>query len=172
MIKRSALPVLACLSLCLTMHAQPTGQPERTALALQQSDIYRSVDSAALVRGLPMLALLDGRPFPLSHTAWTAGMAPLDSLPLAFVGSAEVQRGYTGPMTGSAGPGGVVDLRLKRGYDFGGEVGLFYGKSSGKYGREDFSAHIISGVENEFFSITVGAAYHESSGRINHRQRR
>ena len=48
----------------------------------------------------------------------------------------------------------------------GGEVGFFYGRSSGKYGREDMSEYIIGEMGNEKFHITVGAAHWESSGRV------
>ncbi|HSH37836.1 MAG TPA: hypothetical protein VK993_03545 [Chthoniobacterales bacterium] len=53
----------------------------------------------------------------------------------------------------------------------GGEVGFFYGRSDGKYGREDYSAHIIGGIGNDKFNITVGAAYHESSRRAERSRR-
>jgi hypothetical protein len=48
----------------------------------------------------------------------------------------------------------------------GGEVGFLYGRSSGKYGREDFQTYIIGTVGNEKFSITAGYLYQESSGRV------
>src|SRR3712207_5312272 len=37
-----------------------------SALALSRPDLFRGVDSAALMRGLPVLTLLDGRRFPVS----------------------------------------------------------------------------------------------------------
>ena len=46
-----------------------------------------------------------------------------------------------------------------------GEVGFLYGKSSGKYGREDFQTYIIGTVGTEKFSITAGYLHLESSGR-------
>jgi hypothetical protein len=61
-------------------------------------------------------------------------------------------------------------MRLNR-FHTGGEVGMFYGKSTGKYGREDFHTYVTGGIGNERFRITVGACYQESSGHIPHRQR-
>jgi hypothetical protein len=48
----------------------------------------------------------------------------------------------------------------------GGEIGFLYGKSSGKYGREDFQSYIIGTVGNDKFSITAGFLHQESSGRV------
>ncbi|PYJ12126.1 MAG: hypothetical protein DMF06_00540 [Verrucomicrobia bacterium] len=47
-----------------------------------------------------------------------------------------------------------------------GEVGFLYGKSTGKYGREDFAGYIIGTVGNDKFSITAGYLRQESSGQI------
>jgi len=55
------------------------------------------------------------------------------------------------------------ELRSSDRLTFGGEFGAFYGKSSGKYGREDFSTYIIGTVGNDKFSITVGAMHQETT---------
>jgi hypothetical protein len=47
-----------------------------------------------------------------------------------------------------------------------GEVGFLYGKSTGKYGREDFQTYIIGTVGNDKFSITAGYLHQESSGQV------
>jgi hypothetical protein len=59
----------------------------------------------------------------------------------------------------------VVNLRLNRNFA-GGEFGVFYGKSDGKFGREDKQAYIIGGVGNDKVQITAGAAYEESIGNV------
>ncbi len=46
-----------------------------------------------------------------------------------------------------------------------GEVGFLYGKSTGKYGREDFQTYIIGTVGNDKFSITAGYYHQELSGQ-------
>ncbi|MFL6595688.1 MAG: TonB-dependent receptor plug domain-containing protein [Chthoniobacterales bacterium] len=137
------------------------------ALVLNRPDIFSEVDGSVLIHTLPVLTLLDGRRFPISGDLARMGMAPLNVFPIAFLNSVDVQRVSASPVYGSDAAGGAIDLRLKRYYS-GGEVGVFYGKSSGKYGREDFQSYIIGGVGNDKFNVTVGASYDESHGHIPH----
>lgn len=60
----------------------------------------------------------------------------------------------------------VVEMRPLDRIRTGGEVGFLYGRSSGKYGREDFQTYIIGTVGNDYFHITAGASYETSSGRV------
>ena len=60
---------------------------------------------------------------------------------------------------------GVVEFKSPDRVWFGGEVGFLYGKSTGKYGREDFQTYIIGTVGNDKFSITAGYLHQESSGQ-------
>src|SRR4051794_12238733 len=137
------------------------------ALVLNRPDVFSEVDGSVLIHNLPVLTLLDGRRFPISGELARMGMAPFDLFPIAFLNSVGVQRVSASPVYGSDAAGGVIDLRLKRYYS-GGEVGVFYGKSDGKYGREDFQSYIIGGVGNDKFNVTVGASYDESHGHIPH----
>jgi outer membrane receptor protein involved in Fe transport len=182
-IKRAWPAVLGLLALSLPVAAQQPPAVEKKevivreeleatgavetgpALTLARADLFSSVDSTALIHSLPALTLLDGRRFPLSTELGRMGMSPIDLFPVAFLSAVEVQKTGSLPRYGSDGAGGVVNLRLNR-MQTGGEVGFFYGKSGGKYGREDFSSYIIGGVGNDKFNITAGAAYHESSGHI------
>lgn len=135
------------------------------ALALYRSDVFSTVDGSILLHGLPVLTLLDGRRLPVSSALGQMGMTPLDLFPISLLSAVEVQKVGNSPRYGSGGPGGVVNFRLNR-ITTGGEVGFFYGKSGGKYGREDMSAYIIGGVGTEKFQITAGAEYHESNGHV------
>ena len=54
---------------------------------------------------------------------------------------------------------------------FGGEVGFLYGKSTGKYGREDFAGYIMGSVGNEKFSINVGYLRQETTFNVPRRRR-
>ncbi|MDQ6654976.1 MAG: TonB-dependent receptor plug domain-containing protein, partial [Verrucomicrobiota bacterium] len=145
---------------------QTTGATDTgSALNLYRPDLFSSIDGATLIHGLPVMTLLDGRRFPISGELGRMGTAPLNLFPLALISAVQVQKTTTRPSVGSDAPGGVVDLELKRGYTTGGEVGVFYGKSGGRNGREDFEAHIIGTVGNDKVQITAGAAYQESSGR-------
>jgi len=179
MIKRAFPAVLGFFSLCLPLVAQTdfetitVDQLRRTAavdaataLTLEQPDVFSTVDASLLIHSLPVLTLLDGRRFPISSSLDRMALAPLDLFPIAFLSAVKVQKVNASPMYGTDAPGGVVDLQLNRNYTAGGEFGVFYGKSSGKYGREDFQSYIIGGVGNEHFSITAGASYQESSGNV------
>jgi outer membrane receptor protein involved in Fe transport len=185
MIKRALPAVLGFLSLCLPLTAQQTNRPEQTedetialeqlqrtgavdtvsALTLYQPDTFSTVGSSVLIHGFPALTLLDGRRFSISGPLGRLGMTPLDLFPVAFLRAAEVQKLNASPMYGTDSPGGVVNLRLNRDYS-GGEMGVFYGRSSGKFGREDKQTYILGGVGDDKFHITAGAAYEESSGRV------
>ncbi|HEV3410730.1 MAG TPA: hypothetical protein VG095_10575 [Chthoniobacterales bacterium] len=148
-----------------------TGEVEtKPALSLYRPDLFSTVDSTLLIHGLPVLTLLDGRRFPISSELGRMGFMPPDVFPVAFLRGVDVYTHGAHPRYGSDAPGGVVDLRLNRNYT-GGEIGFFYGRSDGKYEREDFHAYIIGGTGNDKFQITVGAAYHESSGHIPVRHR-
>ncbi len=45
------------------------------------------------------------------------------------------------------------------------EVGLFYGKSTGQYGREVKAGYILSEIVEGNTHISVGVSYEESTGR-------
>ena len=90
-------------------------------------------------------------------------MTPLDVIPLAFLRGVQVEK-LPSPMYGTDAPGGIVNLQLNRSYS-GGEAGVFYGASTGKYGREDFEAYIRGGVGTDHVQISAGAAYDHSSGQ-------
>ena len=169
--------LLGLLGLCRPLFAQTpadvitadqlrlTGEVSTApALALYRPDILSTVDGALLIHSLPVLTLLDGRRFPLSGDLTARGLNPLNTVPVAFLSAVRVDKNVS-PAYGSDGPGGVVNLELNRSYS-GGEVGVFYGASGGKYGREDFQSYIRGGVGNDSFQISGGAAYSESSGTV------
>ena len=184
MIERTFPAVFGFLCLCVPLVAQETNGPAQTfdetitlaqlrgtgavdtapALTLYRPDIFSTVNGSVLIHGFPALTLLDGRRFAVSSPMAQMGLTPLDLFPIAFLSAVEVQKVGTAPMYGADAPGGVVNLRLNRDYT-GSEVGLFYGKSTGKFGREEKQAYFISGVGDEKFNVTVGAFYEHSSGR-------
>jgi outer membrane receptor protein involved in Fe transport len=175
--------VLGLLGLCLPLAAQQTNPVEQidgetitleqlqsmgavdlaSALTLYQPDSFRRSGNSVLIRGFPTLTLLDGRRFSISGSM--GRLTPLDFFPVAFLRAIEVQPVNASPMYGTDSSGGVVNLRLNRNFG-GGEFGVFYGKSSGKFDREEKQAYILGSVGNEKFQITAGAAYEESSGHI------
>jgi hypothetical protein len=175
MIKRALIAALCSLALCLPIAAQQTSRLEQTEdetitleqLSLYQPEIFSPVDGSLLIHDLPMLTFLDGR-LPVSSELGRMGMAPLDVFPIAFVSAAETHKAnasLASPASGTDSPREVTTLRLNPEY-WSGEVGVFYGRSSGKFGREDFGSYIVGGVGNDKFQITVGASYEESNGRV------
>ena len=139
------------------------------ALSLARPDLFHGADSTSLVRGLPVLTLIDGRPFASSTELKWMGLSALDVLPVAYLKAVDVHKVGASPRFGTEGPGGVVNLRTNPIYT-GGEMGVFYGRSTGKYGREDYSAYVVGGIGTDKFNITVGASYHESTARFPRRR--
>jgi outer membrane receptor protein involved in Fe transport len=191
MIKRALPAVFGFFTICLPLAAQEqadylaeseietitlkqlrhTGALDTaSALTLYRPDIFSTSGGSVLIHGLPALTLLDGRRFPLSNSLGRMGMTALDLFPVAFLSAVEVEKVNPSPRYGTDSPGGVVNLRPNRVYA-GGEVGVFYGRSSGKFGREDKEAYILGGVGNDKFNITVGVAHRESEGRGLHLDR-
>lgn len=132
-----------------------------SALSLRRPDLFSSVEGTVLIHQLPVMTLLNGRRFPISTAL---ANLPAVNLPTAFLTAAEVYSTGGLPRYGSDATGGVVNLRTDR-WRTGGEIGVFYGKSSGKYGREDFETYGIGTIATDKISITAGALYRESSGR-------
>lgn len=186
MIKHLIPAALGLLCTCLPATAQQSKTSDRTvaevisqdelrqtgevdagnALTFYRSDILSTVDSSLLVHGLPVMTLLDGRRFPIASSLGRMGMTPLNLFPIAFLSAVEVRKPGTTPIAvGSDLSVGSVDLRLNRDYTHG-EVGVFFGKSGGRYGHEDFQSYIIGGTGTDKFHITAGAAYQESTGRV------
>lgn len=65
----------------------------------------------------------------------------------------------------------IIDLQAASKIRFGGEVGFLYGKSTGRYGREDFAGYIMGTVGNDKFSINVGYMRQESTFTAPRRRR-
>jgi hypothetical protein len=60
----------------------------------------------------------------------------------------------------------IYDLRGPSKVYYGGEIGFLYGKSTGKYGREDIAGYIIGTVGTDHFSITAGYYRQDSNFSI------
>jgi hypothetical protein len=166
MFKR-ALGVAGFLALCFPLAAQQPFDSDST-FVFYRPGIFTSVDSAALVRELPMTEFLDGR-LPGSTALGRMGTAPVANFPMALVGAEPRKKGAR-----VSGP--VKDPKDGKDYSSaeslaaektslvwtGGEVGFMYGHSSGKFGGDEFTSYITGGVGNEHLQINVGAGYEES----------
>ncbi len=156
MTKRTLSAFAGFLGLCLSLSAQQTQSPEQLLF-----------DGGTLNRPflqVPSLSLADRDRFFFS-TSFGAMQATSDFLPtFSPVGP----RSVVSPTLFDRGNSfdDIVEIRSTDRIRAGGEVGFLYGKSSGKYGREDFQTYIIGTVGNEKFSITAGYLHQESSGRV------
>jgi len=175
MIKR-ALLVVGVLALCFPVAAQQNNRTDEfdaaAALALYRPEIFTSVDSSLLVRDLPMLTFLDGR-LPGSTALGRMGTAPVANLPVALVSAAPAQKTNASSVSGKDGKDSSAEVMtspLNPVY-YGGEVGVFYGHSSGKFGGDEFGTYIEGGVGNDKFQINAGASYQEWNGRVPRRIR-
>ncbi|HWM26251.1 MAG TPA: hypothetical protein VNP98_15660 [Chthoniobacterales bacterium] len=154
MTKRALSAVAGFLGLCLSLSAQPA----RGLEGLQFDGITP-----------PYLTLTDRDLFTFS-TAF--GWAPPTSAYLPAFNPWDprnVEYPYSPRRSKSLDNG--VEMRSPDRIYFGGEVGFLYGRSTGKYGREDFQTYITGTVGNEHFSITAGYLRQESSLNVPRRRR-
>jgi hypothetical protein len=135
----------------------------------------------ALASSLPALPpgelLLDGPLWDRSQSPWASlesqdrfffstGFGSMRQTPEylpAFNPVEPLTNGYVTPTRRRDSLDRVVDFRAPDRVQFGGEMGFLYGKSTGKYGREDFAGYIIGTVGNDTFSITAGYYRQEST---------
>ena len=179
MSKRGLFTVAAFLGVCVSLSGQETQRQDQSQsvrftlnqadsngvvearLGLGQTGLFDTLNSAWY--GPSPLTLEDGRHFSFpSAFAWLEA-APVDFIPEATL--AEPPR-VTPPATLARNPvSQPVELLPKFEYA-GSEVGVFYGKSTGKYGREVKAGYILSEIVDGNTHISVGMSYQESSGRV------
>jgi len=104
---------------------------------------------------------LDSRDRFFFSTAFGSMRATPDYLP-TLTPSEPMSMGYLSDNKDSVDR--VVELHPVDKIRFGGEIGFFYGKSTGSgFGREDYGGYVIGTVGNEHFSITAGYYRQETS---------
>jgi hypothetical protein len=135
-------------------------------------ELFSTVDSSDLVRDLPMREFLDGR-LPGSTALGQMGTARVANFPMALVSAEPRQKGnrVSGPVKDPKDGkdySSVESLALEKASLAwtGGELGVFYGHSSGKFGGDEFGSYIMGGVGNEHMQINVGASYQEFNGHV------
>ncbi len=132
-----------------------------TRPTLGQADFFAALNNGW--NGPPPLTLADGRIFSFpSAFAWME-TAPLGLIPAAIL--AEPPRVTQAAMRARTSTSTPVDLLPRLDY-VGGEVGAFYGRSTGKFGLEVKGGYIMSDIIEGNTHISVGASYEESSGRL------
>jgi hypothetical protein len=156
------------LSLFFSAAAQETLDAPST-LSLYRPDVFSTVDSSALIHQLPVFALLDGQRLPVSTDLGRMGIAPLNLFPAAFFVPASTQQAKAvrtnAPADAKDSLIEVISSPLHPVYAMG-EVGVLYGRWSGKSSGDLWESYMLGAVGNDKFQITVGAAYEESSGHF------
>jgi hypothetical protein len=138
-------------------------------LTLYRPDVFSTIDSSTLIHHLPLFALLDGERLPVSTDLGRMGTAPPNLAPGAFLPPAPAQQTKTG-RTGDYADAKdslveVLNSPLHSVYASG-EVGVLYGRWSGRFSGDLWQSYMLGEVGNDKFHITVGATYEESSGRF------
>jgi len=183
MIKRALVIALGFLGFCFPLTAQQTSRKERTKdetaaprqlrrssaldtparLTLSRPEFFSPMDGSVLANGFLMLTLGAGQRSPAwSELGWI-GMAPLDPFQDQLPSPVELEQANAAPTDGKDSPSEMISPPLSPIY-YSGEVGVFYGRSSGKFKREIMQTYFLGEVGNDKFHITAGAAYEESSG--------
>jgi hypothetical protein len=159
MARRALCGVAGFFGLCLSVSAQQTDRPN-TLSALNNGSVR-----------FPSLTLADGGDFSFARVVETAAPDFLPSLTMASVtvrsdndSSKETAARSTAL---NAGGKGSVDVQRSNLFDYvSGEVGFLYGRSTGKFDREVEAGYIFGEVGNDKFSISAGALFEHSSGRV------
>lgn len=178
MIKRGLPAMAAFLGICFSVPAQETVASAahwtaRLSLASsgasESAERYSAADETNSFRllnsawyGSERLTLDDGRLFSFLNAPARLPATPADYLPVFYAG--ELPR--VTPVSTLARGANDKSLDLLPKFDYAsGEAGVFYGKSTGKYGREIKAGYILGEIVDGNTHITVGVSYQESNGR-------
>ena len=156
MTKRVLAGVAGFLGVCLSLFAEYT----------DRSDVFSELNNSSALR-FPSLTLSDETSFSFSSAFTGMETTSPEFLPALSMANVTARPQRTDSVAlGKDSSKEVVDVRPKL-FDYaGGEVGFFYGKSSGKYGREVKGGYIRGEAGDDKFRISAGAAYEESNGRV------
>ncbi len=177
MIKRALIAGAAILGVCVSLPAQETsssGQPESFTLnraspgdmvkgrvALKRTGSFRTSNDAW--HGSGPLTLLERRLFSFPGAFGWVEATSINFLPVL---TAEALPRVTSAETLVGDPGAKAVMDLPHKFDYvGGEVGVFYGRSTGKSKRDVEQAYIFGEVIDGNTHIGVGAFYEHSNGR-------
>lgn len=182
MIKLGLFAALGFLGFCFCVAAEQSSRVERSKsettaprqlerpraldtparLTLSRPEFFAPMDRSVLTQDLVMLTLFAGERLPASNESGGMEMPPLDYFQEDAVSAAEGQKAQAGRLDAKDSPSEVITSPLSPLY-YSGEVGFFYGRSSGKFEREIMQTYFLGTVGNDKFQITVGAAYGESN---------
>lgn len=175
MVKRALLAAFGFAGVWFSAAAQePTSLEQPVTfeqLSLYRPELLATIDSSALLQQLSMPNLIGEQFLTMPAQFGWVDIQTADIFPVVFVKAAKTQKANTASLAARDGKeakdssGEMVSSPLNP-YHYGGETGVFYGHSSGKFGRDDFGSYIVGGVGNDKVQISVGASYEESSGRF------
>ncbi len=126
--------------------------------------------SSISLRGLgpeATLVLINGRrvaPYPVG-TGGTTAFVDLNSIPLAAVDSIEVLKDGASALYGADAVAGVVNIKLKRGYD-GTQIKVMYGNTTSLDSGE-VTASLITGAATDKANLVVGLNYYKKNDIAN-----
>jgi hypothetical protein len=183
MLKSALLGGIGFLSFCSCLTAQQTSSMERSTdetsmlrqlrhpsaldapadLNLSRPEFFSPMHGSVLTEDVTMLTLWDEPRLPASSELVSMGMPPLDFQEAILSAAEEELAGAR--VDGKDSPSEMVTSSLSPLYCTG-ELGVFYGRSSGKFDREIMQTYFLGTVGNDNFQITVGTAYEESNGRL------
>jgi hypothetical protein len=151
--------VVVCMAACRFAIAQQNG-----AGPLEWNG---SLDSATA------LAMFYGEHMPVQSALAQMGGAPMNVFPAAMPGEISPSRPLARRTADASkdSPEHDVATVQKDPIHYGGEVGTYYGHSSGKFGGDDFGSYLVGTVGTDKFQITAGASYEESNFRLPRRFR-
>lgn len=155
MIKRVLFAVAGMVALCQPLVARP---PEQLLLDGDSFDRQESWVS------------LENRDRFFFSSAFGSMRATQEFLP-SFDPSEPLNMAYLPSSDSKDSLDRIIALEAQSKIRFGGEIGFLYGKSTGKYGREDFAGYIMGSVGNDKFSINVGYLHQESTFNVPRRRR-
>lgn len=178
MITRALLGLAAIPAFCFSLLAQELAVSHSATSAsfrLNQASAREMVEGRAALektgsfrtlsggwQGAGPLTLVDGRRFSFPSAFGWVEAPPGDFLP-AFTAE-ELPRVV--PVEALARERGGQGIDLLHKFDYvGGEVGVFYGRSTGKFKREVEAGYIFGEVVDGNTHISAGASYEHSSGR-------
>jgi hypothetical protein len=184
MVKRALCVAVGLLGALLPAFAQQANQPEwrvgafdpAFALSLYPTRISGAANSFLLFHRGPVRAWSDGGWLASENALTQNGMTSLDLFPVAFwtpevFGSVSGSTGNgvrdsrpeNSRTDGKDSAGEIMESPLDRVY-YGGEVGVLYGRWSGKGGGDMWETYVVGTVGNDKFQISAGASYDEWNG--------
>ncbi len=192
MIRHGVCVAVGLVGVCFAVAAQQTNSRAVTqnasALSLYQPKIFSAKDSSLLFhkgpvyedssllfhKG-PVYAWSDGGRLASNNALAEIGMASLDLFPVAYLppNTSGVATAKKGSAAADSSRGtfesdgknlsGMIMSPPDQVY-YGGEVGILYGRWTGKGGGDLMESYMLGTVGNDKFQISVGAEYEESSG--------